>query len=120
MSASMRRSLRPTLLFPALLTSLIATAPAPAWAGTGQGSNWSQVKCARYTKAWSDALARLGGRGLSRDFLDRHAAFVASGCTARAEVCPRSPEELERANVMTIAAMNAGTASTFLPFACPR
>src|SRR3954447_21656853 len=49
-------------------------------------------------------------------FLDRHEAFLASGCTAKADVCPRSPEELELANIMVLAAMNAGTASTFLPF----
>jgi hypothetical protein len=35
-----------------------------------------------------------------------------------ADVCPRSGEEIETANVLTIAAMNAGMASTFLPFAC--
>jgi len=33
-------------------------------------------------------------------------------------VCPRSPEEFARADIMTILAMNAGMASTFLPFAC--
>jgi len=76
------------------------------------------VKCDRYRKAWSDALARRGTRGLGREFLDRHEAFLASGCTARADVCPRSVEELDLANVLTILAMNAGTASTFLPFAC--
>jgi hypothetical protein len=47
-----------------------------------------------------------------------HEAFLASGCTARAAVCPRSAEELEIANVMVVLAMNAGTASTFLPFSC--
>jgi len=44
------------------------------------------------------------------EFLDRHEAFLASGCTAKADVCPRSPEELELANIMVVAAMNAGTA----------
>lgn len=80
--------------------------------------SWSEVKCARYKKGWSDALARRGTRGLGREFLDSHEAFLASGCRAGAGVCPRSPEELELANVLTIVAMNAGTASTFLPFAC--
>jgi len=80
--------------------------------------SWPEVKCERYGKAWADALARRGTRGLSRDFLERHEAFLASGCTARADVCPRSAEELEVANMMVVAAMNAGTASTFPPFAC--
>ena len=56
--------------------------------------------------------------GLGQEFLDRHEAFLASGCTAQANVCPRSAEELDLANMMVVAAMNAGTASTFPPFAC--
>ena len=40
--------------------------------------SWSEVKCARYKKGWSDALARGGTRGLGREFLDSHEAFLAS------------------------------------------
>ena len=76
------------------------------------------MKCARYKTAWSEALARRGTKGLGQEFLDRHEAFLASGCTAQANVCPRSAEELDLANMMVVAAMNAGTASTFPPFAC--
>lgn len=83
-----------------------------------QEPSWPEVKCARYTKAWSEALSRRGRQGLSQDFLDRHEAFLASGCTAKGDVCPRSEEELALANMMIVAAMNAGTASTFPPFAC--
>lgn len=85
-----------------------------------QEPSWAEVKCTRYRKAWSDALARLGTKGLTQDFLDRHEAFLASGCTAQGDVCPRSDEELKLANMMVVAAMNAGTASTFPPFACRR
>ncbi len=95
---------------------------APAQASPAQAApsreSWSQEKCARYRKGWSELLARRGARGLGPEFLDRHEAFLASGCTARGDVCPRSGEELEVANILTILAMNAGTASTFLPFAC--
>lgn len=87
-------------------------------AAAKQTQTWSDVKCARYKKAWTDALARRGSRGLGPDFIASHDAFLASGCTARASVCPRSAEELELANILTVLAMNAGTASTFLPFAC--
>jgi len=80
--------------------------------------SWSEGKCERYKKAWSDALARRGTQGLGQEFLDRHEAFLASGCTAQADVCPRSAEELDLANVLVILAMNAGTASTFPPFFC--
>ena len=83
-----------------------------------QSQTWPEVKCARYKTAWSEALARRGTTGLGREFLDRHEAFLASGCTAQANVCPRSAEELDLANMMVVAAMNAGTASTFPPFAC--
>jgi len=115
---------RPTLLTAALAIVLaLGTglgAPRAAPQQDGRAPSWSEVKCARYKQAWADALARRGTRGLGPDFIGRHEAFLASGCTARADVCPRSAEELELANVLVIAAMNAGTASTFLPFACRR
>jgi hypothetical protein len=102
----------------ALLASSIASGASIAVAQESQPQSWPEVKCARYKKAWSDALARRGTQGLGQEFLDRHEAFLASGCTVRADVCPRSAEELALANIMVISAMNAGTASTFPPFAC--
>ena len=109
----MRPAIPPCLVILALLNGL-----APAAAQQGPPPNWPQVKCERYTKAWAQTLERRGTRGLGQSFLDSHQAFLESGCTARADVCPRSAEELELANIMVILAMNAGTASTFLPFAC--
>ena len=104
------------------LAALLACAGGPVrtLAQEGPPPSWSEVKCARYRTAWSEALARRGTRGLGREFLDRHEAFLASGCTARVDVCPRSAEEFDLANMMVVAAMNAGTASTFPPFACRR
>jgi hypothetical protein len=102
-----------------LLTVLVLACGVSATvAQDGARPSWSEVKCDRYKKAWADALARRGTKGLGRDFVERHDAFLASGCTAQADVCPRSSEELELANIMVVAAMNAGTASTFPPFAC--
>ena len=98
------------------LVLFVVLAQRPSAAQPAQ--SWPEVKCERYKKAWADALARRGARGLSEDFIASHEAFLASGCTARANVCPRSAEELDLANVLTVLAMNAGTASTFLPFAC--
>src|SRR4051812_33274225 len=113
--------MRRSKIVPAALAALFAASLAGgAPVAIAQAQSWSETKCARYKAAWSEALARRGERGLGREFLDSHEAFLASGCTARAEVCPRSAEELELANVMVVAAMNAGTASTFLPFACRR
>jgi hypothetical protein len=82
------------------------------------GQSWVEVKCERYKKAWAEALKRRGTKGIGPEFLDRHEAFLASGCTAQADVCPRSTEEFDLANMMVVAAMNAGTASTFPPFSC--
>lgn len=94
---------------------LSAVTVSPALA---QEPSWVEVKCTRYKKAWSEALARTGTKGLGPEFLTRHEAFLASGCTTKGDVCPRSEEELALANMMVVAAMNAGTASTFPPFAC--
>ncbi len=113
----MTRPTTPTAALAALLVAAMASGVASA-APEGAPQSWPEVKCARYKKAWSDALARRGTRGLGEEFIDRHEAFLASGCTARADVCPRSAEELELANMMVVAAMNAGTASTFPPFSC--
>lgn len=98
------------------LLYLTAAASVPT---RGEAQTWPEVKCSRYKQAWSEALRRRGAQGLSAAFLASHEAFIASGCTDQGHVCPRSAEELDLANILTIQAMNFGTASTFLPFACP-
>lgn len=100
------------------LIVLSIVAGSAAAAAKTDPNDWHDVKCKRYTRAWSFALARQGMRGLSKDFLDSHAAFLASNCTRRADVCAKSAEELELANTMVVLSMNAGTASTFPPFYC--
>jgi hypothetical protein len=96
---------------------LLASVPGAVAQGE-RGADWPAVKCARYREAWGEALARFGRQGLGADFLERHEAFLASGCRAGREVCPRSQAERDLADALTVAAMNFGTASTFLPFAC--
>jgi hypothetical protein len=96
------------------LAMLLVLLAAPAAA---QSRDWTAEKCSRYSQVWPEALARFGRVGLSEEFLARHEAFIASGCRTR-DVCPRSPQEIAMADVMTIAAMNAGTASSFVPFVC--
>jgi len=107
-----------SVLWVAVAAGLLVSTHGEALEQDREVPSWREVKCTRYAKAWTDALTRRGTHGLGREFLDRHAAFIASGCTARADVCPRSAEELDLANIMVVLAMNAGTASTFLPFAC--
>ena len=110
----MRRAAYGSLTF--VLAALMAGAPASAQ--EAQTRSWREEKCVRYKHAWDELAARRGTRGLGPEFLERHDAFMAAGCTGQADVCPRSAEELEVANIMIVAAMNAGTASTFPPFAC--
>ena len=100
---------------------LLAGAAAPcrsAEPAKTPSQSWHDIKCIRYTKAWSAALSHQGMDGLGPTFLAAHAAFLASNCTRRADVCARSPQELKLANTMVILSMNAGTASTFPPFYC--
>lgn len=87
-----------------------AASPAPA-------QSWSEEKCARYARAWAEASAHFGTDRLGREFLVRHQAFLASGCRART-ACPRSAEEIEMADIMTMLALNARISATFLPFRC--
>jgi hypothetical protein len=89
-----------------------------ATAQVSRAESWSEVKCTRYAKAWGEALAKRGRTGLSAEFIARHEAFLASGCPTPGDVCPRSKEELNLANVLVLMAMNEGAGSTFLPFAC--
>jgi hypothetical protein len=114
----MSRSFKLMITITALLAFATAGSVSSAKAQNAPQKSWPEVKCERYGKAWSEALARRGTKGLGQDFIERHEAFLASGCTTRADVCPRSSEELDMANIMVVAAMNAGTASTFPPFAC--
>jgi hypothetical protein len=103
-----------------IVLALALLAPLHAAAQGAPAPGWVEEKCVRYKRAWSDLAARRGTGGLGRDFIERHDAFLASGCTARGDVCPRSEAELAVANALVIAAMNAGTAGSFLPFACRR
>ena len=99
-------------------TMAVTLAAPPRALAQAEPGNWAEGKCARYKTAWEQGLARMGTKGLSPAFLERHAAFLASGCTAKADVCARSEQEIALANAMIVMAMNAGMASTFPPFSC--
>jgi hypothetical protein len=114
----MSRPTKPTVILATLTFAAMAGLALTATAQEARPPSWPEVKCARYKKAWTDALAVRGTKGLGREFLGNHEAFLASGCTDRPAVCPQTEEELALANMMVVAAMNAGTASTFPPFAC--
>jgi hypothetical protein len=77
-------------------------------------------KCSHYRRAFAFAITREGTAGLGKEFLERHEAFLASGCTAPPDVCARSPQEIKLVNILVVLGMNEGMASTFFPFRCPR
>ena len=81
---------------------------------------WVEQKCQIYAQAWAQALDLFGSGEMNYAFMAGNENFIASGCTESDDICPRSTQELEIANALTLALMNAGTASTFLPFHCPQ
>jgi hypothetical protein len=97
------------LLAQTCLTTVMAQQPKPTWAET---------KCIRYTAAWGDLERQRGLAGLGTEFLSRHKSFIDGGCRVSTNVCPRTDAELEVADMMAIAALNGGMASTFPPFSC--
>ncbi len=104
----------------ALMTVFALAAPGLAAQANVPPEDWPRVKCELYARATAEALQRFGRTGLGAEFLARHEAFLASGCQGERDACPKSPEELRLANVLVIRGMNAGMASTFFPFACPK
>jgi hypothetical protein len=105
---------------PLALLSLLLTAAAPVSAQQPAQEDWPRVKCERYQKATAEALRRFGTAGLGQDFLARHEAFLAAGCQGERNVCPKTEAEFRLANALVIQGMNAGMASTFFPFGCPK
>lgn len=79
---------------------------------------WSREKCVRYEKAFHELLDLGGRQGVTESFIKGNEDFIKAGCSNGADVCPQSPEDFKLANNLTIAAMDFGTASTFLPFIC--
>ena len=95
-----------------LLALLMLFAAPPA-----MSQGWAEEKCRLYGQAWQEAIRQRGTQGLSAGFLAAHDRFLAGGCRDKA-VCPRSEAEVAMADLMTIMALNARIAGTFLPFLC--
>lgn len=103
----------------ALAVSIIALWPTVARAQLPEAlSDWQVEKCQIYTESWHKALDFFGTDNLNYSFIAQNENFITSGCTAPASVCAQSSQEYEIANALTLAMMNAGAASTFLPFRC--
>lgn len=85
---------------------------------TNDRSAWQVAKCEMYRENWDKALDFFGTDNVNYNFIAQNENFIASGCTEAAAVCAQSSQELEIANALTVAMMNGGAASTFLPFRC--
>ncbi|MET3898171.1 hypothetical protein ABIB57_002117 [Devosia sp. UYZn731] len=81
-------------------------------------SAWQAEKCHVYRQSWEKALGFFDTENVSQAFISQNETFMASGCTAQPVVCAQSRQELDIANALTIQKMNAGAASTFMPFRC--
>lgn len=101
-----------------LTLPIISGGIAPVQADEPAVEAWAKEKCVRYERAWKRATDFVGPSGISAEFIQGNEKFIADGCSSGADVCPRSAEEIKLANVLTMAAMNFGTASSFLPFVC--
>jgi hypothetical protein len=60
------------------------------------GLSWTEQKCGVYQRAWGFAYDAIGPYG----------------------ICPRTPEEVDLANMLTLMTMNERMESTFVPFTC--
>jgi hypothetical protein len=79
---------------------------------------WQIRKCQIYKAAWEDLPMLMSTGSFSPQFKTLNETFIESGCLAHIAICPQGQQEIDAANLLTIAAMNGGTASTFLPFRC--
>jgi hypothetical protein len=101
-----------------MIAAEAAAAEQEAGTVAGERSDWQTKKCDVYAKALAEILDHVGRQGVSEHFLTQNQAFIDSGCLADVDACPESEAEIEIANGLTIATMNAGAASSFSPFRC--
>lgn len=101
-----------------LALALLSTLASPISAEESTPDSWTVEKCVRYERAFEELLHFVGPEGVSENFIRGNHDFIAAGCANGADVCPISDKDIELANALTIAAMNFGTASSFLPFVC--
>ncbi len=78
-----------------------------------------KIRCVSYREMIGIALANVDGNALTKAFLERHEAFVASDCSLTVPVCPKSPADFAFADLLTMMTVSANMGSTFTPFRCP-
>ena len=98
---------------------IIVTVASSAFAQQPQRRLTNTEKCAIYKNAFDTLLMKNRHGSLSEPFIAENIAFIESGCVEYSFVCPRNQADLNAANQLTVATMNRGLASTFVPFKCP-
>ncbi|GEM_PF-1184387 len=102
-----------------ITTSFVALCACLITAETMASSlNWQQQKCQIYETFWQKALDQSRTGEISHDFATQNADFIASGCTQRNNICPKSDQEKKIADALSLVMINAGASGTFLPFSC--
>ena len=101
-----------------LPVALVVLSSQSALAQGAEGETWTERKCVLYTATWNHIAGDGTPDGVSEEFVADHDAFLASGCLDRGHVCPRSPRELEIADMLSLMAVAEGMAGSFLPFNC--
>jgi hypothetical protein len=100
-----------------LLFFTVSALSNPSLAQQSERRYTNAEKCEIYRLAVDASIKRIGG--LSEAFLQENNDFIKVGCLHYSFVCPRNASDLSFANEMTVATMNKGLASTFVPFKCP-
>ena len=81
----------------------------------------SAEKCEVYKFAFQTVRTKVAFKNsLSKPFISENLSFIEGGCIDYKPVCPRNASDLAAANELTVATMNKGLASTFVPFKCSK
>lgn len=77
-------------------------------------------KCAIFQSAFEKIMQTDARASMSASFIKENKSFITNGCADTPFVCPRNAADLAAVNALTVATMNRGMASTFVPFKCPK
>lgn len=101
-----------------LFVGIVLSPASPALAQGTEALSWTEQKCVLYTAAWHHLASDGAPDGVSDEFIAAHDAFLSSGCLDRGHVCPRTAQEVEIADTLSLMAVAEGMAGSFLPFNC--
>lgn len=101
-----------------MAVALMAVLPLQNTTAEEAPTPWQIKKCKIYREAWKDLPKLMDTTAFTQGFNDLNEAFIASKCLGNTKICPTNEAKIKAANLLTIASMNGGTASSFPPFRC--